>query len=51
MHDQHRKGLEFMKQLQTEIWEIKNSVENMSGRSDQCEDRVSELEHKATVSD
>lgn len=47
MHDQQRRHIKW---LQIEIQEIKNSIEKMGSRSDQCEDKVFELEDRAVFS-
>lgn len=51
MNDQFTKELESLKRFQSEIQEVKNHIESMGSRTDQCEERISELEDNHALKD
>lgn len=51
MEPQHSKEMEFIKQIQADINENKNSTENIGSRLGQCEDRISHIEDRIAFSE
>lgn len=50
MNGRHRKELEFVKRFQTKIQEIKNFIQTVDSRFDQCEESV-KLQDRDAVAD
>lgn len=46
MNDKFTKDIDSTKRYQTEIGEVKNYIEFINGRNEQCEGRVSEIKDK-----